>query len=350
MKTLIYFLIGAVISLSALERKAEEGDPEALYRLATLYESGYDSILPDTARSISLLRRAAELDYAPAQNYLGFLYGRGELMPANKDSARYWIGRAADLGDLKAANNLGFMLLEEYNDSTDSLAAMYLSRAAEGGLPVAISTLGSLYAEGRGVPRDTLKAVELFEKAIETGFKDAQLRLLNLKGKEWMSLPPESRYQTALRYMRLGSPLIAVQLLSGLDDLSYLNPTQKEATSETEHLDREQLASVFALLGQAFSHGAGVGYDHAKANKYFATAALLGNPAAAFVFAETLEIFPDILSTSLFNDEERSQLESLGADFSVTARELRDFAKEQGITDARQARDALIGQSADIGQ
>lgn len=346
MKALVYFLISAVTSLVVLERKASEGDPEALYRMATLYERGYDSIAPDSTRAINLLRRSAQLGYAPAQNYLGFLFSRGEMIRADKDSARYWIGQAADAGDLKAANNLGFMLLEEHNNSTDTLAARYLARAAQGGLPVAMTTLGSLYTEGRGIPRDTLMALSLFDKAIEAGFRDAELHLLNLKGREWMMMPETARFQTALHYMHLGSPLIAVQLLSGLDDLKAATSgdnTNDPANSPEPptRLNREQSARVFALLGHAFSHGAGTGYDHAKANKYFATAALLGDPAAAFIFAETLDIFPDIVP-SLFNEEEKQLLLNSGIDLDISAQELREYAKKAGISEARQARAALI--------
>ena len=53
------------------------------------------------------------------------------------------------------------------------------------------------------------------------------------------------------------------------------------------------------MLGHAYARGRGVPYDHRLANEYFARAAILGNPAAMFILAETLEIFPDALDDLL---------------------------------------------------
>ena len=55
-------------SYEAFERKAESGDPEAMYRLSALLERGFDTIPADTARSVSLLKRSARAGYAPAMN------------------------------------------------------------------------------------------------------------------------------------------------------------------------------------------------------------------------------------------------------------------------------------------
>ena len=143
-------------SFLAFEQRAENGDPEAQYRLSAILEKGFDTIPADTLRSLSLLRRAANAGYAPAMNYLGYLYqtgfplpklsegesplspgqspsaveqSEGEspcspgqspsvvepceggspkslLIPQNPDSAQYWLHRAATAGDPKAAHNL----------------------------------------------------------------------------------------------------------------------------------------------------------------------------------------------------------------------------------------------------
>lgn len=265
------------------------------------------------------------------------------MVKQNPDSALFWIRLAADEGDPKAANNLAFLLLQTPSAPNDSLAVRYLHRAADADLPTAITTLGSLYAEGRGVPQDTAKAVALFDRAIGLGFDDAQLHLLNLKGDSWLALPPEERLDTAIRYWRLGSPLIAVELLQSLE-------AEAEAT-----LSSSLIARTYALLGHAYSHGAGVSYDHAKANTYFAKAALLGDPAAQFIFAETLEIFPDALAHILPNITSQplpaslSQIpsDSTSPNYSdsishITASDLRSLAAQSGITDAPSALNHLL--------
>lgn len=297
-------------SFEDLEKKAENGDPEAQYKLSAALERGFDSILPDTAKSLDLLRRSAFSGYPRACNYLGYLFGRGEILPLDMDSARFWIAKAADAGDALAAHNLAYMLL---NDSArnDSLALLYLNKAADAGLPQSLTVLADLYAEGRaGLPPDTARAVNLYEKAIAANFPDAELRLLNLKGPQWMLFDSETALSEALRYWALGAPLIAVEL------------ARQVGPADTA------TANAYALLGNAYSLGRGVPYDHRKANEYFARAAILGNPAAQFIFAETLEIFPDALSElvppDLFPE-------------SLTPESLRESAARAGIHSAQDA-------------
>lgn len=335
MKTLLYIILAAVAPLAALQRRAESGDPEALYRLALVYERGFDTIPADSVRSVVLLHAAADRDFAPAQNYLGFLFGKGVGVPQNNDSAIFWIKRAADVGDPKAANNLAFLLLNDNHSdscsvcsssadtlgklcpgraSRDSLAATYLIRAAETGLPTALTTLGTLFAQGRGVNPDTIRATKLFEAAISRGFHDAELHLLNLRGPYWNTLAPALKLELADHYFELGSPLIATDLLASVvpDSLPPVitdSLSAKAMESPISGLTRSEAAHAYNILAKAHSIGAGVNYDHSRANRYFAIAAALGDPEAEKIFNETIQIFPDILS-SLFSPDELLTLRS----------------------------------------
>lgn len=301
----------ALRSYRAFEQRAESGDAEAQYRLSALLERGYDTIPADTVRSLSLLRRSAEAGYAPARNYLGFLYGQGILLPLDSDSARYWIGLAADGGDVTAAHNMAYMLLNE-PEQDDSLAVSYLEYAADAGLPQALTLLADLYVQGRGVPTDTVRAINLYENAIDKGFHDAELRLLNVKGSEWRHLTSDESLEQALRYWNMGAPVIAAELA--------MQVGPEDAAT----------ARAYALLGHAYAQGVGVPYDHRKANEYFARAAILGNPAAQFIIAETLEIFPDALAGFMADMPE-----------SMTPAALRESAARAGIRTAEQATAAI---------
>ena len=64
--------------LAYLERAAEAGDPEALWRLARFYEKGIH-VPVNEARALELFRRAADLGLDDAMNDLGFMYSQGLL-------------------------------------------------------------------------------------------------------------------------------------------------------------------------------------------------------------------------------------------------------------------------------
>lgn len=301
-------------SFEAFERRAENGDAEAQYRLSALLETGFDSIPADTVRSISLLRRSAAAGYAPALNYLGFLFQKGGVLTANPDSARYYIRKAADQGDNLAAHNFAYLLLNEDEDtSNDSTALEYLKRAADAGLPQSQTLLADLYASGKVSEPDTLRARELYEKAISQGFHDAELRLLNMMGRAWQKLNAAEALAEAKSYWQMGAPTIAVELLH------QIGPYEPET------------ARAYALLGHAYSRGQGAPYDHRRANEYFARAAIMGDPSARFILSETLEIFPDALSDLLPDLPD-----------SMSAEMLRQSAADAGIFTPEQAMSALL--------
>ena len=325
----------ALKSYKNFEKKALQGDREAQYRLGLILETGYDTIQPDTARAVELFKKSADEGYAPAQNYLGYLYQKGQGVPQNMDSTLYWLRMAADAGDPKAAYNVAYLMLDtrdkiqETSDGgqqkNDSVAANYLKTAANAGLPTAVTMLADLYQTGRGVPCDTLRAIQLYDQAISQGWNDAELRLLNFMGPVWKQLAaddPEEALQEGAYYYRLGAPTAGVEIIKGITDhVKDLLADEKPVSEDLVYT----YADACAILGEAYSLGSGVEYDYGRGLGYYYMAAMLGNPGAQFVLSEILEMFPDALS-------------GIGGDKDApTAYELRGAAAASGITDAEAA-------------
>lgn len=280
------------------EQRAENGDAEAQYRLATVLETGWDSVPADSVRALDLMRRSARNGFPPAMNYLGYLYGKGykvgnrELIPVDRDSSLMWLRRSADAGDPRAVSNLAYLLLNDTASAcpsearlhtqahNDSLAFVYLQKGASAQIPTAFSMLGDMYRDGRWVKRDTLKAAANYEAALERGLGDAEARLIALMGHRWQRLPQDSAFHLGQRYYTGYAPAAGVLLLERAAEIP-----------DTTGIS----ARAMALLGDAYSRGVGVKYNHDKSLEYFARAALAGNPSAMFVLAETLEVFPDAL-------------------------------------------------------
>lgn len=285
------------------EQRAENGDAEAQYRLATVLETGWDSVPADSVRALELMRRSAQAGFPPAMNYLGYLYGKGykvgdrELIPEDRDSSVMWLRRSADAGDPRAVSNLAYLLLNdtvsgrtpEERLAADSTAYAYLVKGANSQIPTAFSMLGDMYRDGRWVKRDTLKATANYEAALERGLGDAESRLIALMGHRWQRLPQDSAFNLGLRYYTGYAPGAGVLLLEHAAEIP-----------DTIGIG----ARAMALLGDAYSRGVGVKYNHDKSLEYFARAALAGNPSAMYILAETLEVFPDVLQdlpSDLFN-------------------------------------------------
>ena len=94
------------------------------------------------------------------RNY--YRYGRGDVIPPENETGIEWERIGADLGypewQYKYAVTLyyGKKLLEE--------GYQYALKAAEGGHLIANEIIGDVYADGKLVPKDGLKAVEYFQK------------------------------------------------------------------------------------------------------------------------------------------------------------------------------------------
>lgn len=225
-------------ALRQLVERADSGDAKSLYELATLHDRGFDTIPVDSVRSSALYLMAAEKGYAPAMNFIGFRYYKGEAVRRDIDSALYWIRKAGDAGDITAAANLGYLL-----------------------------------TEGEEVPHDDEEAVKWLTIAAAQGVREAQFKLVDLMEDKWAALPMDSSLSLGIKYYTDKAPVVGIVLLS----------YAAEAGSP----------KAMALLGDAYSKGWGVPYDHQKAIDYFYQAAEGGDPSAQFIIAELLEFFPD---------------------------------------------------------
>lgn len=263
------------IAVRKLAERAETGDGKSLYDLARLHETGYDSIAIDTLRSLSLYMKAAEKGYAPARNYIGFKYYNGDGLTQNTDSALYWIHLAADDGDITAAANLGYLL-----------------------------------TEGRGVAHDVPEALKWLTIASEGGVTGAQIKLVELEEEKWKGLPTDSLLKDGIRYYIGRAPILGSAILEIVAD--------------------RDVPKAMAILGDAYSKGLGVPYNHQKSIDYFFMAADKGDPSAQFIVAEMLEIFPDVIPSDSVIIENSDALYWY------------ERAKEGGVTDSDKAYQLLF--------
>lgn len=303
-------------ALADLEKRAENGDSSALFHLSTLYERGYDSIPADSMRSRNLLRASAEKGFAPAQNYLGYLLYSER---ADRDSAIFWLEKAAALNDMKAINNLAFVLLDtEATSEEETRAFSLLTRAAEAGLPAAIDRLGDLYRKGQGVEPDTAKAAILYLDATKRGAPDSEKKLLAMMYPRYSELTPEEALSEGLVASAAGADVVAFTLFSRAAE--------------------DEIPRAFALLGDAYAGAKGTDYDNSQAIHYYLKAAMAGDPSAQFILAELLEIFPDILNDKITNMEEATGLNpAASSEELLSPHYWYDEAEAGGVTDAETA-------------
>ena len=286
-----------------LLQAVDTGNPQAIWHLARLLETGSDFVAADTVRALALYRQLADSDYAPALNYMGRLIWEGRLgLEQSFEEALPYIVKAAELGDLTAATNLGYIYS---NPSPPTLpdydkALYWLEKATASGSHLPLEAMAGIY-ELRG---DTVAAVEALEKAALHGSQSAPFRLLDLNRATYEAMDVDTLMQTALRYYHHGSPLTGLSLMW--------------MAEERPDLPQADQALIKAIRAQLTSQGYLLPYDYEASLRLFYEAALLGDPSAQFIVAETLDVTPDAFS-ELGGDSQ--ELGGRSEELGVNARE-----------------------------
>lgn len=170
--------------ISAVKKKAESGDAEAMLNLALKLSFNYgcgqrkDNELEEEASK--WIEKAANLGNAEAQyEWAGVHMNERNDLP----KAFEWFKKSAQNGYTKAKNNLGSYYLKGEGTPRNAGQAFYWKeQASNDGYLGAKRTLGLLYIEDNGVSVNIDKEGSLLEEAAELGDKAAKEILQKLCG------------------------------------------------------------------------------------------------------------------------------------------------------------------------
>jgi len=95
-----------VPDIDGLKKRAEGGDPDAMYQLGQCYDEGKGT-KQDSAEALSWYRKAADLDHADAQFMVANSYAFGIQVDQDYDQALDWYRKAAKQGHHEAQYSLG---------------------------------------------------------------------------------------------------------------------------------------------------------------------------------------------------------------------------------------------------
>lgn len=158
---------------AALQQKAGEGNPAAMYQLASTYCSRRDTL----AQCFDWKMRAAEAGLPEAQFDIGFSYidGRYGNLKSGVEMFK-WLKRAAEQGHSSAAYYVGSAYAgnaKVFENQPTGVevnardAELWLQKAAKEGGMGAIMDLASMYMEGRVVERNISQAIYWYSQAAE---------------------------------------------------------------------------------------------------------------------------------------------------------------------------------------
>ncbi len=196
--------------------------------------------------------------------------------------------------------NLG---VAELSAGDPAAAAGYFEQAAEEGSSEALLKLGRLYMEGTGVPQDTVKALEYYNRAMSAGLAEAAAAMGSFYeydngesinnfqlAKSYYSSAVENGYEEASEMIRRVDRKISI-----LEDSPSISTTDLQDRGDNQYfvqgnyglaLAYYEMAAVRGLdealfsAGYMYDEGVGTGQDHDRAARYYEKAAELGNEEA----------------------------------------------------------------------
>ena len=158
---------------SALRKAALDGDPVAIYDMASRLAEGRGAPR-DLSLSAKLFERVAEADIAPAQYRIGNMHEKGLGVNRDAQLARQWYTRAAENGNAKAMHNLAVIIAEGAGSKPDYTSAVkWFEKAADYGVRDSQYNLAILMARGLGTTQNLQKSYVWFAVAGAQGDADA---------------------------------------------------------------------------------------------------------------------------------------------------------------------------------
>ena len=131
--------------------------------------------------ALAAFGNAAAAGYAPAQNYLGYMYRHGFGVTQNFDHALAWYRKAAAQGHAGAMNNIGYMYRHGLGvDQDNAEARRWFKRAAEGGNSAGQFNLAEMMSDGIGAGADFRGAMKWYRAAADQGHPRAAMGIAHL--------------------------------------------------------------------------------------------------------------------------------------------------------------------------
>lgn len=174
-------------ALRWFRKAAEQGHVEAQYWTGLYYRSGLQVVAKDQAEADSWFFKAASQGHTGAMMWLGRYHGAAELGDAgaqyklgnqsrdeNPAEAMKWYAAAFNNGETLTSGKAAYEIAKMYEAGkgvpTDEKAALtWLMKSAEKGDSEAPYDIARRYAKGIGVPKDTAVATEWYVEAESRG-------------------------------------------------------------------------------------------------------------------------------------------------------------------------------------
>ncbi len=271
----------------AIPTSPPQNHPEPEIAARTASEPGAYSLMAKakvlTVGDLQALEEKAAAGDAAAQTMLALAYHAGVLLKQDDAEALRLLHKAADRGSMAAEESLGIFAETGIGmeKPAPAEALNWYEKAVQQGSSDAATNIALMYANGKGVARDTTQAVNWFRRAAEEGDASAQYNLA-LMYERGEGVPLD--YKEAARWLSLAADQDLVPAILDLAELSLTPPnstTNRDVAKAVQYYEKAaNLDSAIAqsTLGTIFTKGLPGKVNYEQAVKWYRKAADQGEP------------------------------------------------------------------------
>lgn len=261
-----------------LRKAAEQGSVESQWVLSTIYQFGRGGVPVDLAESFKWALKAAQHDHMVAQHNVGGAYLHGLGVEKNLEQARYWFGRAADLGFAHSEWMMGRIYLEGIGVTPDRNEALkWLTKSlAQGHAPTMI-TLAQMYSGPDRIPTDPQLVFDLDRAAAERGSHYAEFEVGRLYRAGYLNPPDYSQAMTWFNRAAAAGYAPADQFLGAMYEAGEGVPVDfAQARTHYERAADLGVSAAIQRMGELYRDGRGVPADPVTASMWFIIGSRMG--------------------------------------------------------------------------
>jgi FOG: TPR repeat, SEL1 subfamily len=153
--------------IKQLREKAKNGDPAFQFQVGLCYSADYYNIEQDYKQAAKWFKLAADQGDARAQNNLGYAFEFGGGVEKDDEQAAKWYKLSAEQKNPIAQYNLAACYEQEKGVTQNYTEAIkFFNLSAEQNFYRALWYLGVMYQKGKGVTQDIEQAKKYYEKAL----------------------------------------------------------------------------------------------------------------------------------------------------------------------------------------
>lgn len=276
---------GDVEATKWFKQAAEGGHPFGLFVLSIAHAGGLGGLSGDEAQALKYLRMAADKGLAAAQHQLGDKYANGEWgLGKNVVEAAKWYEKAAGQGIVPAQAELARIYLFKLRNIAGGMK--WLRIAAEKGHPVSQLMLSEFYTAGVfDLQKDLAEAGKWHDRAMAHDSQEIQFYMATRNANGWPG-GAKNAAESIKWYIKFAENKEGPYVLN----LNFIHMftragTPDEAEAVRWLAEKADGGNAWArlILGELYMRGsAGLPWDEAAAEKLFRSAAEQGMPQAQF--------------------------------------------------------------------